>query len=193
MRELCARFDSAYWQRVDKSRGVSRRVRQSAHRRRMARGAHSHRVRRRRTVAHRSVGHSRGDQPLRRELRRVPRADVHHGHAAAARLGGAEAALPAQDRVGRAAPAVVRRHRADDGNRHDEAQDVRRATRRPLRRERAEGLDLAHPAFRPDAAARAHDAARRREEEVRRPVGVSRRARRTPSSAACACGRSATW
>ena len=79
----------------------------------------------------------------------------------------------------RAATAVVRRHRADDRHRHDEAQDVRRATRRPLRRERAEGVDLARPALRPDAAAGAHDAARRREEEVGRAVGLSRRSATT--------------
>ncbi len=40
----------------------------------------------------RSLGHHGGDQPLGRQLRRLPRPDVQHGHAAAPRLGGAEAA-----------------------------------------------------------------------------------------------------
>ena len=37
------------------------------------------------------VDHPRGDQPQRRQRRRLPRADVHDGHAAAARIGRAEA------------------------------------------------------------------------------------------------------
>ncbi len=41
-------------------------------------------------------GHPGGDQRRRLQRRRLPRADVHHGHAAAARLRGAEAALPAR-------------------------------------------------------------------------------------------------
>ena len=58
-----------------------------------------------------------------------PCADVHHGHAAAARQRGAEAALSARDRLGRIAPAGVRRDRADDRLRHDQAQDARGAQR----------------------------------------------------------------
>ena len=42
----------------------------------------------------------RGDQRLRRQRRRLPRADVHDGHDPAPRLRGAEAALPAGDRIG---------------------------------------------------------------------------------------------
>ena len=43
---------------------------------------------------------------IRRQRRRVPRPDVQHGHAAAPRLGSAEAPVPAEDRQRRAAPAV---------------------------------------------------------------------------------------
>ena len=72
-----------------------------------------------------------------------PRADVHHGHAAAARQRGAEAPIPAGDRRRRAAPAGVRRDRADHRLRHHAAEDPRGARRRSLRRQRPEGLDLA--------------------------------------------------
>jgi acyl-CoA dehydrogenase len=43
-------------------------------------------VRRGRSDGHRGVGHPRGDQSIWRELRRLPRADVHHGRTAAAWL-----------------------------------------------------------------------------------------------------------
>ena len=76
-----------------------------------------------------AVDHPRGDQPQRRQRRRVPRADVHDGHAAAARLRRAEARVPAEDRERRAAPAGVRRHRADDRLRHDAAEDDGRRAR----------------------------------------------------------------
>ena len=77
----------------------------------------------------RGLDHPRGDQPQRRQRRRVPRADVHDGHAAAARLRRAEARVPAEDRDRRAAAAGVRRHRADDRLRHDAAEDDRRRAR----------------------------------------------------------------
>ena len=63
----------------------------------------------------------------RRQFGRLPRADVQHGHAAAAWLGGAEARLPAEDRERRIAAAVDGRHRADHRHRHDEAQHDRGA------------------------------------------------------------------
>ncbi len=47
-----------------------------------------------------------------------------------------------------------------------------RKRRRPLRHQRPEDLDLARRAFRPDAAARAHHAARTGAKAHRRPVGV---------------------
>ena len=77
---------------------------------------------------------------------------------------------------GRAAPAVVRRHRADDRHRHDEdAHD-----RRPRKGDRyvVNGQKVwisRDPAFRPDAAARADDAAAGGEEEDRGTVDLSGR------------------
>ena len=76
-------------------------------------------IRRRRPRTRRSVGHPRRDQPQRRQLRRVPRTALQHGHAAAARIGRTEARLPAAHRARRAASSVDRRHRADDGHGHD--------------------------------------------------------------------------
>ena len=75
-----------------------------------------------------------------------------------------KAALSAEDRVGRIALAGVRRHRADHRLRYDKAEDPRgaRRQRRPLPRQRPEGVDLARPALRPDAAPGAHDARSRR-------------------------------
>ena len=122
-----------------------------------------------------AVDHPRGDQPQRRQRRRLPRADVHDGHAAAARLRRAEARVPAEDRERRAAPAGVRRQRADDRLRHDAAEDDRDAQGRPLRHPRPEDLDLARRALRPAAARRPHDADRAGEEAHRRPVDPARR------------------
>ena len=63
--------------------------------------------------------------------------------------------------VGRAAAAGVRRHRADRRLRHDADPDARRRrTASGYVDQRPEGLDLARRALRPDAPARAHDAAR---------------------------------
>ncbi len=165
-----------------RARRLSRGVRQGADRRRLARRADSRAVRRRRPERHRSVGHSRGDQSLGRQLRRVPRADVHHGHAAAARLGGSRSSsICRRIAVGRAAAAVVRRDRADDRHRHHEDAHLRHPQGRPLHRQRPEGVDLADPAFGSDAAARAHDAAAGGEEEDRRPVDLPGRSCAAPS------------
>ena len=72
-------------------------------------------------------GDPRRDQRLGLHRKPGPCPDVHHGHGVAARQRRAEAALSAQDRIGRIAPAGVRRHRADHRLRHDQAQDPRRA------------------------------------------------------------------
>ena len=80
---------------------------------------------------------------------------LRHGNA------DAEAALSAEDRDRRVAAAGLRRHRADLRHRHARAAHHGGARRqRQLRRQRAEDLDLARRAFRPDAAAGAHHAAR---------------------------------
>ena len=163
-------FDSRYWQKVRPGRGYPDGVRPGAHRRRLARGAHSHRVRRRRTRHHGSVGDPRRDQSLRRRIpARATRRCTSWGRCCGTdRRSRSRRYLP-QDRVGRVAAAVVRGDRAHHRHRHHEDQDLRRAHGRPVRRERPEGVDFARAAFRPDAAARAHDAARQRSR--RRPTG----------------------
>ena len=65
---------------------------------RMARRPHPRAVRRWRPRGDRGLRHPRGDQPLRRQCRRLPRADVHHGRARAARISGPEAGVPAAHR-----------------------------------------------------------------------------------------------
>ncbi len=92
--------------------------------------------------------------------------------------------LPAADRERRAAPAGVRRQRADDRFGHDAAEDVRHAQRRPLRRPRPESVDLARGAFRSDAARLPHDAGRPGEEADRRAVDSARRSCARPSDTA---------
>ena len=82
-------------------------------------------IRRLRPAAARRRGDPRGDQRLRLQRRRVPRADVHHGHAAAARQRGAEARYLPGIAAGRVAAAGLRRHRADHRLRHDQAEDPR--------------------------------------------------------------------
>ena len=75
-------------------RGVRRRPDQG----RLDGGPHPRGVRRLRPRPHRSLGHHGGDQPRRRQLRRLPRPDVQHEHAGPARLRGAAAEVPAEDR-----------------------------------------------------------------------------------------------
>src|SRR6266853_1591321 len=70
------------------------------------------RIRRRGPPAHCSGGDPRGDPEERREQRRLPRADVHHGHGAAALQRGAKEKIPSRDRERRAAAAGIRHHRA---------------------------------------------------------------------------------
>ena len=175
VRALCAQFPDEYHRQVDAQRALSRSVRRCAHQGRLDGGADPAGIRRLGAGLDRGVGDHGRDQPLGRQLRRLPRPDVQHGHAAAPRLGRAEAALPAEDRQRRAAPAVDGRHRAHDRHRHHQDQDHRRAQGRPLRRQRPEGVDLAHPALGPDDPAGAHHAAGRRDEEERRHVDLHRR------------------
>src|SRR5580765_7433477 len=106
-------------------------------------------------------GGARGDPEERRERRRLPRPDVHHGHGAAALQRGPEEKVSAEDRDRRAAPAGLRRDRAQRRHRHllDPHHGVEEG--RPLRDQRAEGVDLARRALRPYAAPRPHHASRR--------------------------------
>ena len=130
-------FQARTGRKLDAERAYPDDVRLGADRGRMDGGAHPAGVRRRRTRTRRSVGHPRGDQSQRRQLRRVPRPALQHGHAAAARIGGTEARLPAAHRARRAASSIDGRHRTDDGHRYHQDRDVRRQARRPLRRRTA--------------------------------------------------------
>ncbi len=146
--------------RARRGPSVSRRVRSSADRRGVSRRADSRGVRRLGPRRHRSVDHPRGGQPQRRQCRSLSRADVHDGHAAAARIRCAEARVPATDRQRRAAAAGVRRHRTDHGIGHDAAEDNGDAQRRSIRHPWSEGVDLARRALGSPAARRPHDANR---------------------------------
>ena len=100
-----------------------------------------------------------------------------------------KARVPAADRIRRAAPAGVRRDRAERRLGHDPDQHARRAPRRGLRGQRTEDLDIARRALRPDGAARAHHAAGADREAHGRPVGVPRghaRAHRRRGTGRCA-------
>ena len=173
VRQLCLKFDGAYWRELDRERGYPTEFVQGADRGRLARDPDPRGVWRL-GARHLGGGRGAGGSAARRlQRRRLPRPDVHHGHAAAARQQGAEGALPAQDRQRRVAPAGVRRHRADQRHRHaGAAHDGGEEGQQHLRRERPEGVDQPRRAFRPDAAAGAHHAARAGQEAHRGPVGL---------------------
>src|SRR5690606_39389424 len=64
-------------------------------------------------AAYRRLGNTRGNSRERLQRRRLPRADVYDGHAAAPRLGGAAAEVSAGNRKRGAAPAGLRCDRTD--------------------------------------------------------------------------------
>ena len=114
---------------------------------------------------------------LGRQRRRLPCADVHHGHDPAARL--------ARSRSSATCPKIA------TGELRLQAFGVTEPTPAPTRRSiqttarsgptdgyvirRPEDLDVARPALGPDAAARADDAADRVEKKTRRPLDLHRR------------------
>ena len=120
------------------------------------------------------LGHERrrgdpgGDPRLRLQRRRLPRADVHDGHDAAARQRRAEGALSAEIARGELRLQAFGVTEPTTGTDTLAPAHHRAARRRPLRRQRPEDLDLARRAFRPDAAAGAHHAARAGQEAHRR-------------------------
>ena len=161
VRHVCERVPQRVLGEARPRERLSDRVRRCADRGRLPRRADPGGVRRRRAAAVGRLRHPRDHPRDGLQRGRLPRADVHHGHGAAARQRRAEAEVPAGHRLGRAAPAGVRRHRAHHRLRHHPAQDARRQEgQRPLRRQRPEGVDQPRAALRPDAAARAHHAAR---------------------------------
>ena len=98
VRALCARYPGEYWRDKDRGARISRGVRAGLDRRGLPRRPDPRALRRQRPRHRRGCGDPGGDPRVRLQRRRLPRPDVHHGHAAAARLGGAEAGLPAADR-----------------------------------------------------------------------------------------------
>ena len=173
VRRICAKYPGAYWRDLEDRSAYPTEFVADLTDGRISRGADPAGVRRRGPADPRRGRDPRRDQHRGLHGDAVPRADVHHGHAAAARQRRAEAALSAGHRARRVAPAGLRRDRADHRLRHHQAEDPRREEgQRPLRGQRPEGVDLARAALRPDAAARAHHAGRGGEEAIRRPVGV---------------------
>jgi hypothetical protein len=193
MRDLCSRYDDAYWRKVDDERGYPEEFIDALTKAGWLAAmipeeyGGSGLGLTEATIVMEEINRSGGNAGA------LPRPDVQHGDAPPARLGGTEAPLPAADRFRRAPPPVDGGDRADDRDRHDQAQDHRGPEGRPLRRQRPEGVDLPHPALRPDDSPRPHYAARRGEEEVGRPVGLPRRPQVRRSATASPPSRSATW
>ena len=154
-------------------RRVSGGVRTEAHGAGLAGGADPRGVRRHRPGDHRGEHHPGGDQPLGRQRHGVSCADVHHGHAPAARQRGAEGALSARcGQRGDPAPGV-RRHGARLRLRDHAHSHHRRTQGRPLRGQRAEDLHLPGVAVGPDAAPGPHHPLRRAYGQDPWVVGVS--------------------
>ena len=77
--ELCRRFPDSYWRDLDREEAYPAEFVHDANRGRLPGGADTRAVRRLGAGDHRGGDHPGGGQPLRRQRRRVPRADVHHG------------------------------------------------------------------------------------------------------------------
>ena len=106
LRALCAEFPPEYHRSHDRGGDLSGRVHRRVDQGGLARRHDPGGIWRLRPRADRGDGGDGGDQPLRRQCRPLPRPDVQYGHAAQARLQGAEGFLPAEDRLRRIAPAV---------------------------------------------------------------------------------------
>jgi hypothetical protein len=143
--------------RPRRRRRLSHGLRPGADPKRLPRRPHPRGARRRRPAASGRRRHPRDHPRLRCQCRRLPRPDVHHGHAAPAWQPRAEGPLFAGDRRGRVAAPGLRRHRADERLRHADAEDQGRAPGRPLDRQWPEDLDQPGAPLRPHAAAGAHD------------------------------------
>ena len=174
--KLCARFPGEYWRALDRERTYPTRVRAGAHRHGLPLHPRSRGVRRQRPAVVRRRSGARGDSLRRLQRRGLPRPDVHDGHRAPSWQRGAEAALSARNRNRRTAAAGIRSDRADEREQHPGTAHHRGEEGQfTLRRQRAEGVDVAGRALRPDAPARANDSRRRGEEADRGTFGLSRR------------------
>ena len=99
VRALCLKFDGAYWRKLDRERGYPTEFVKAL----TEAGWLSILIPEEYGGAGLGIsaasGGAGGDPERRLQRRRLPRADVHHGHRAAARQRRAEGALPAQDRL----------------------------------------------------------------------------------------------
>ena len=120
-------FPNDYWLKLDHEDAYPAEFVDCAHRGRLSRRPHPGRVRRRRAAA---VGRAAPSWRLSTSPAAMPRACHAQmytmGTGAAARQRRAEAQVPAGHRRRHAAPAGVRRHRADHRLRYHPAQDARR-------------------------------------------------------------------
>ncbi len=110
---------------------LSGEIRRRADQGRLSRRADPRRIWRQRTDHERGRRHHGRNPGVRLQRRRLPRADVHDGHAAASRQRRTESALSARHRARRIAPAGVRRHRTDIRHRHAGLAHHGDARRRP--------------------------------------------------------------
>ena len=159
--KLCARFPGEYWRALDRERAYPTRVRAGSHRSRLPRRADPGGVRRHRP---------RRLPPPRPSWRRsTPRAatpaPAMRRCTSWAPCCGTAAKSRSSDYLPKIATGELRLQafgvtEPTTGSDTIAAQHHRRARRRPLRRQRPEGVDLARRAFGPDAAAGAHHAAR---------------------------------
>jgi hypothetical protein len=151
-------------------RGLRRRADQG----RLAGGADPAGVRRLGPRPHRGLGDHGRDQPLRRQPAPAT-ARCTTWARCCARLGGAEARYLPKIATGELRLQSMGVTEPTTGTDTTKIKTTAVKQGRPLRGQRPEGLDLAHPAFRPDDPAGAHHAAGRGEEEVRRHVDLHRR------------------
>ena len=181
MRELCAQFPGEYWRELEPDR-YPERVRRRADRARLARGADPRGVRRRRarrstaaSVILEEINASGGNAGACHAQMYTMGTMLRHGSDEQK-----QRYLPkiAAGELRLQAFGVTEPTAGSDTTQHP---DARRARRRRLRRQRPEDLDLARRALRPDAAARAHDAARAGRE-------AHRRASRSSSSTCASAG-----
>ena len=175
--------------------GLPHRVRRGADQGRSSRVTDSRGIRRAGHAPGCRRGDAGGNPCVRLQRGRLPCADVHHGDRAASRQPGAEAEVSAGYRRRPAPAAGLRRDRAHQWLRYHEAPDAGRAEERSLPCHRPKGLDVARAAIRSHAAAGAHDAIGRGEEEKRGALGVPGRRQgiarpRTGHQAAASDGQS---
>ena len=167
--KLCADFPGEYWRALDRERALPDGVRAGADRGGLSRLPDPGAVRRQRPRPERRLRDPGGDPGKRRATAAAAHAQMYimgtllrHGNDAQKRqylpkIATGELRLQA---FGVTEPTA--------GTDTTSIRTTAVAAGRQLRRERPEGLDLARGALGPDAAARAHDAARRGREEDRR-------------------------